>query len=685
MAGRLVLLIAIGLVFTSPVAVGQPADPLPAGATVRLGTTRMRDLNGWAGAGLTPDGTQLIGYSVQGVTRTDVATGRPVGKPTRLPATGSSAPRAELSADGARAASANYAGGVVWDTATGQTVVKVDRRVPFGEGAVALSADGKVFAIGGAKDEREKDKPVTAVVWDVEGNAKRAEVSVLQNQSVNVALSADGRVLATWGFHSEPNPTGARPDPAKDPGRVVQFWDAATGKELGRARFDGYGAPAVALTPDGSLAAVAASAGTVQIVETKSGVVRRQLFGRVGMGNRVAFSPDARLVAAAGVDGATQLWQTADGKPVAAVESPVGPLSGNVREVRFTAADRAVVFAVLGSAAVMWEVPSGKMLSPTGGHFGPVSGVTFAAGGKEVLTGGLDGAIIRWDTVTGNELGEVVLRSGGHGPTVRHAFAPVVFGPGGAVAVADRVTRAAYDLASGKQLFAVPSGYESRSLLAADARTLVIVPIPPAGPEPPTTIRPTAWDAATGTRLAEFELPFGELQAAVVSPDRRLLVTALVTRPAKDGKAEFVVAGWDLAAGGQKKGQLVLPGGFGNVHMAAAPDNTSVLASTPDGRFVVVDAAAGRLVREIETNRQAVTATPVFAPDGKTFAVGLAGNLGVSLGLVRVYDAETGKPRRTFQGHLGPVTCVAFAPDGNTLASGSADTTVLLWSLDRGG
>ena len=38
----------------------------------------------------------------------------------------------------------------------------------------------------------------------------------------------------------------------------------------------------------------------------------------------------------------------------------------------------------------------------------------------------------------------------------------------------------------------------------------------------------------------------------------------------------------------------------------------------------------------------------------------------------------------TFQGHTDKITCVAFLPDGTTLASSSLDTTVRLWDIATG-
>lgn len=42
---------------------------------------------------------------------------------------------------------------------------------------------------------------------------------------------------------------------------------------------------------------------------------------------------------------------------------------------------------------------------------------------------------------------------------------------------------------------------------------------------------------------------------------------------------------------------------------------------------------------------------------------------------------ETGRTLHTLTGHTDGVNSVAFSPDGGTLATGSWDSTVLLWQL----
>jgi len=67
-----------------------------------------------------------------------------------------------------------------------------------------------------------------------------------------------------------------------------------------------------------------------------------------------------------------------------------------------------------------------------------------------------------------------------------------------------------------------------------------------------------------------------------------------------------------------------------------------------------------------------------FAPDGNSILSG-SGD-----GTLKLWNTNTGEIIRTFQGHTVNVYSVAFAPDGNTALSGSNDNTLKLWNVKTG-
>ena len=48
---------------------------------------------------------------------------------------------------------------------------------------------------------------------------------------------------------------------------------------------------------------------------------------------------------------------------------------------------------------------------------------------------------------------------------------------------------------------------------------------------------------------------------------------------------------------------------------------------------------------------------------------------------MKIWDGRAGKLLRSFRGHTGLVSSLAFCPDGRRLYTGSRDTTVKVWDL----
>ena len=82
--------------------------------------------------------------------------------------------------------------------------------------------------------------------------------------------------------------------------------------------------------------------------------------------------------------------------------------------------------------------------------------------------------------------------------------------------------------------------------------------------------------------------------------------------------------------------------------------------------------------KELSLDTRGGVASVVFSPDGQTLASGSADRT------IRLWNPNNGKLKTTFTGHTDVVEVVAFSPDGRTLVSGSRDTTIRLWNPQTG-
>lgn len=111
--------------------------------------------------------------------------------------------------------------------------------------------------------------------------------------------------------------------------------------------------------------------------------------------------------------------------------------------------------------------------------------------------------------------------------------------------------------------------------------------------------------------------------------------------------------------------------------IAIAPAGQQALTGSDDRIMRLWDVDSGRPVRLFQGHRAAITAV-AFAADGRRAVSGSHDRT------VRVWNLETGNQLHVLSGHTEPVTCVAFSPDGKRLLSAGQDRAVLLWDADAG-
>jgi RNA polymerase sigma factor (sigma-70 family) len=582
--------------------------------------------------------------------------------------------------------------------------------------SVAYSPDGKLLASGSAHQ--------TIRLWDAVTRKEIRQLKGSHNGTCNVAFSPDDKTLAS-----------AEPDNA------LCLWDVSTGKRLGRFRGHQAIVRAIAFAPDGKTLASSSGDQTLRLWDTTTRKELRQCEGTPGDMHAVAFAPDGKTLAAGGEDGVVRLWETATGKDLqqlrghreqiyAIAFSPDGkllasggrdytirlwdPATGKeLRQLRSPTLGHAIsglAFARDSSTLAasswdktvrLWDVAADKETILR--HREWVSPVVFSPDGKTVACGSGDSQVHLWDVATGTELRQAeehgagvrsvafspdghALVSGSHDGTVRlwgvatgierrkllrqDASVPsVAFGPRGevAAAVAGGAIRL-WDPATGKELRNLSANDHSSTCVVFSHNGKVLATGALAADRVTGAI--TLWDVATGGQIRQLKKPRDYIRSLAFSPDDKILASA--GSGLGDDTGNGVVRLWETATGEELR---ELKGHRQEVFaLAFTPDGaTLATAANGDRTIRLWDVATGKERGQIKADANSVHSL-AFSPDGKQ----LAGDVNLT---VTLWDVATGKTVRQFSGHRDYIECVAFSPDGKLLASGSWDSTILVWDV----
>ncbi|MDM8554322.1 protein kinase [Desulfococcaceae bacterium HSG7] len=138
-----------------------------------------------------------------------------------------------------------------------------------------------------------------------------------------------------------------------------------------------------------------------------------------------------------------------------------------------------------------------------------------------------------------------------------------------------------------------------------------------------------------------------------------------------------VTKNWDIKTGLETNLNIKLPDTMRSV--AFSPDGTLKLMTRLDreNSATISEISTGKELMNLKGHTGKVIAV-TFAPDGKSVATGSADKT------AKIWDVETGRAIMTLTGHTHTVSTVSFSPDGEEIITGSNDKTARVWGTKSG-
>lgn len=182
------------------------------------------------------------------------------------------------------------------------------------------------------------------------------------------------------------------------------------------------------------------------------------------------------------------------------------------------------------------------------------------------------------------------------------------------------------------------------------------------------------WNLETGEPVKTLTMTDDRVHSLAISPDGQTLVSG--------GRENINI--WNL-----KTGEVVetLKGHEQEVDLLSISNNGRILASSgsSDKTINIWNLRTGKLINTLSVDVRIDSLA--ISPDGRILVIGSGeyrspGNTFILT--IKIYNLETGELLKTLTGHKNGVYSLAISPDGQTLVSGSRDSTIKIWNLETG-